>query len=59
MSIKERDVMPTEPLKDNPSTYVVQDRDNQEEMTRLEGQDKMLTKGQAGGTNYARKTRFT
>jgi ubiquinone/menaquinone biosynthesis C-methylase UbiE len=35
-------------LKENPSTYIVQDRSNQEEMTRLEIQDKMLTEGQGG-----------
>ncbi len=40
--------MSTEPPRENPSTYVVQDRDNQEEMTRLEGQDKMLTTGMGG-----------
>ena len=36
------------PLRENSSAYIVQDRDNQEEMTRLEIQDKMLTKGQGG-----------
>jgi len=36
---------PTEPLKEIPSTYVVQDRSNLEEMHRLEVQDMLsLTK---------------
>jgi ubiquinone/menaquinone biosynthesis C-methylase UbiE len=36
------------PQRENASAYIVQDRDNQEEMTRLEIQDKMLTNGQGG-----------
>jgi ubiquinone/menaquinone biosynthesis C-methylase UbiE len=40
--------MSTEPLKENPSTYFVQDRSSIEEMTRLAMQDKMLTLGQGG-----------
>jgi len=32
-----------EPLKEHPSAYIVEDRSNQEEMERLELQDKMLT----------------
>lgn len=40
--------MPTEPPGENSGTYVVQDRDNQEEITRLEGQDRMLTAGMGG-----------
>src|SRR5579864_262115 len=36
------------PLRENASAYIVQDLDNQEEMTRLEVQDRMLTKGQGG-----------
>ena len=39
---------PTEPPRENPSTYFVQDRSNQEEMQRLEIQDKMLTTGMGG-----------
>jgi ubiquinone/menaquinone biosynthesis C-methylase UbiE len=40
--------MSTEPLKEYASTYMVQDRSNQEEMTRLEIHDKMLTDGMGG-----------
>jgi ubiquinone/menaquinone biosynthesis C-methylase UbiE len=39
---------PTEPLREHPSTYFVHDRSNQDEMTRLEIQDKMLTTGMGG-----------
>jgi ubiquinone/menaquinone biosynthesis C-methylase UbiE len=39
---------PTEPLRENPSAYFVQDRSNEEEMARLEVQDKMLTTGMGG-----------
>jgi ubiquinone/menaquinone biosynthesis C-methylase UbiE len=39
---------PTEQPREHPSTYLVQDRSNQEEMTRLETQDKMLTSGMGG-----------
>jgi ubiquinone/menaquinone biosynthesis C-methylase UbiE len=39
---------PTEPLKELDSTYIVRDRSNKEEMSRVEIQDKMLTKGQGG-----------
>ena len=38
----------TEPLKEHPSTYFVQDRENVDEMTRLEIQDKMLNIGMGG-----------
>ncbi len=38
----------TEPLKEHPSTYIVQDRDNLDEMARLEIQDKMLNIGMGG-----------
>ncbi len=38
----------TEPLREQPSTYIVQDRGNLEEMTRLEIQDKMLTTEMGG-----------
>ena len=36
---------PTEPLKEHPSAYFVQDRENKEEIARLETQDKMLNIG--------------
>ena len=39
---------PTEPQKELSSTYIVQDRSNQEEMDRLEVQGKMLTTGMGG-----------
>src|SRR5215469_852762 len=39
---------PTGPLREQSSTYFVQDRTNQDEMTRLEIQDKMLTTGMGG-----------
>ena len=39
---------PTEEQREHESTYPVQDRSNLEEMTRLEIQDKMVTKGQGG-----------
>jgi ubiquinone/menaquinone biosynthesis C-methylase UbiE len=43
---KERTIMPT-PLRprkgESPSTYIVQDRKNQKELTRLEIQDRLLT----------------
>jgi ubiquinone/menaquinone biosynthesis C-methylase UbiE len=39
---------PTEPLKEHPSTYFVEDRANQEERDRLEAQDAMLTVGMGG-----------
>src|SRR5262249_49623139 len=39
---------PTEPLREHPSTYYVQDRSNLEEMTRLDIQDKMLNIGMGG-----------
>ena len=37
-----------EPPKENPSTYMVQDRENRDEIARLETQDKMLTTGMGG-----------
>jgi ubiquinone/menaquinone biosynthesis C-methylase UbiE len=40
--------MSTDPLKEHPSTYIVQDRSNLEEMERLEIQDKMVTAGMGG-----------
>lgn len=40
--------MPTEPQREYASTYIVQDRSNQEEMDRLEIQDQMLTTGMGG-----------
>ncbi len=47
---KEQDAMsnPTEPHQEHPSTYVVQDRSNVEELTRLQFQDQMLTTGMGG-----------
>ena len=39
---------PKEPLKENPSTYVVQDRGNLHEMRRLEVQDMLVTTGMGG-----------
>jgi ubiquinone/menaquinone biosynthesis C-methylase UbiE len=39
---------PTEPPKEHPSAYIVQDRESRDEMTRLEIQDKMLTAGMGG-----------
>jgi hypothetical protein len=45
---KEQNVMSTEPLREHSSTYIVQDRSNLEEMTRLEIQDKMLTTAMGG-----------
>src|SRR5437762_12869890 len=39
---------PTEPQREHPSTYLVQDRSNEEEMARLETQDKLLTTGMGG-----------
>ena len=39
---------PTEPLREQESTYLVQDRNNQEEMIRLDLQDKMLNIGMGG-----------
>src|SRR5260370_13305197 len=48
---KERSVMAT-PLdqrtNDNPSTYVVQDRKNKKELTRLNLQDQVITAGMGG-----------
>jgi ubiquinone/menaquinone biosynthesis C-methylase UbiE len=35
-------------LQEHPSTYVIQDRSNQKEMTRLEVQDELLTTGMGG-----------
>src|SRR5215472_15715211 len=40
--------MTTDPLQEQPSTYVVQDQSNQEEMRRLEIQDKMLNIAMGG-----------
>jgi ubiquinone/menaquinone biosynthesis C-methylase UbiE len=39
---------PTEPLREHPSAYFVQDRENLEEMARLEIQDRMITAGMGG-----------
>jgi len=47
---KEQDTMPNqgEPRREHPSTYFVQDRSNEEEMTRLRLQDQMLTEAMGG-----------
>ena len=39
---------PTDPRQEHPSTYVVQDRSNEEELTRLQVQDQMMTTGMGG-----------
>ena len=39
---------PIDPRQEHPSTYVVQDRSNQEELTRLQIQDQMLTTSMGG-----------
>lgn len=39
---------PTNPRREHPSTYFVQDRSNEEELTRLKAQDQMLTSGMGG-----------
>src|SRR5712691_9601457 len=46
----ERNAMPTptDPREEYASTYIVQDRSNQEEMTRLQIQDQMVTTGMGG-----------
>ena len=36
---------PTEPSREHPNTYFVQDRSTEDEMTHLEIQDKMVTTG--------------
>lgn len=36
------------PRRENPSTYIVQDRSNQEELTRVQIQDQMITAGMGG-----------
>ncbi len=38
----------TDPRREHPSTYVVQDRSNEEELTRFQVQDRMLTVGMGG-----------
>src|SRR6185437_2076926 len=47
---KERECMtsPINPQREQPSTYMVQNRANQEEMKRLQVQDQMLTSGMGG-----------
>jgi ubiquinone/menaquinone biosynthesis C-methylase UbiE len=47
---KERDTMstPTDPRREHPSTYFVQDRSNQQELTRLQIQGQMLTTSLGG-----------
>lgn len=39
---------PTGPRREHPSTYFVQDRSNEEELTRVRVQDQMLTAGMGG-----------
>ncbi len=39
---------PTNPRREHPSTYTVQDRSNEEELTRLQIQDQMITAGMGG-----------
>jgi ubiquinone/menaquinone biosynthesis C-methylase UbiE len=39
---------PTDPRREHPSTYFVQDRSNEEELARLQSQDQMLTAGMGG-----------
>jgi len=39
---------PTDPRREHPGTYVVQDRSNQEELTRLHIQDQMITASMGG-----------
>lgn len=39
---------PTNPRREHPSTYIVQDRSNEEELARLRVQDQMLTAGMGG-----------
>jgi len=39
---------PNDPRREHPSTYVVQDRSNEEELTRLQLQDQMITAGMGG-----------
>jgi ubiquinone/menaquinone biosynthesis C-methylase UbiE len=39
---------PIDPRREHPSTYVVQDRSNEEELTRLVIQDQMITTGMGG-----------
>jgi ubiquinone/menaquinone biosynthesis C-methylase UbiE len=39
---------PTDPRREHPSTYFVQDRSNEEELTRLQIQDQMVTAGMGG-----------
>jgi len=39
---------PTEPRREHPSTYFVQDRSSREELTRLEVQDQMITASMGG-----------
>lgn len=40
--------MPTEPTREQPHTYIVQDQNNLEELQRLEIQDKMITTAMGG-----------
>lgn len=40
--------LPPEPQREHPSTYVVQDRSNQEELSRLQIQDHLFTASMGG-----------
>jgi hypothetical protein len=39
---------PSEPRREHPSTYFVQDRSNEEELNRLRVQDQMITAAMGG-----------
>ena len=39
---------PEEPMREHPSTYFVQDRSNEDELTRVKVQDQMITAGMGG-----------
>jgi len=39
---------PIDPRREHPSTYVVQDRSNEEELTRLQIQDQLVTASMGG-----------
>src|SRR6266849_1190813 len=39
---------PTDPRREHPSTYFVQDRSNEEELTRVMIQDQLVTAGMGG-----------
>jgi hypothetical protein len=39
---------PTDPRREHPSTYFVQDRSNEDELTRLQLQDQLVTASMGG-----------